>query len=125
MNFENAHKKLLEGKKIRRKDWEPFMHLSLSGGEVKTFRSETSNFYSHTSMLISNGWRVVDGDGKDLSFIDALEELRNKKHIDREEWQCNKFIFVDHDAIVACYAVEYEFMPSYKDMISTDWELLK
>ena len=45
MNYEKAHKELLSGKKIRRKEWEPLSHLRLIDKEVKAFKGENINFY--------------------------------------------------------------------------------
>ncbi len=124
MNFEKAYKELLLGKKIRRKDWEPLMHLRLMDGEVKTFKGENINFYGSSDILISTGWRVVDGDGTGLTFIEALEELKLKKAITRDELK-EGFIFVDQGSLALCRPIEYIFMPSFKCLCSLDWEIIK
>jgi len=87
MIFEKAHKELLLGKKIRRKEWEPLMHLRMVGKGVKTFRGEHTNFYTNSSIIISDGWKVIDGDGTYINFLQALEELRNKKWLTCREWE--------------------------------------
>ncbi len=124
MNFDKAHKELLAGKKIRRKEWEPFMHLRLIEGEVKTFKGENINYYSNSQLLISKGWKVVDGDGKDLNFVEALEELKLKKSITNDAL-VDAFIFIDQGSLAMCRAVEYDFMPTFKCLCSTDWEIVK
>ena len=124
MNFEKAHKELLAGKKIRRKEWEPFMHLRLIDGMVKTFKGENINFYGDARLLISTGWRVVDGDGKMMSFIDALEELKQKKAITREDLE-DGFLFVDKGNLALCRPIEYDFMPTFNCLCSVDWEIIK
>jgi|SRR6478752_7475603 len=125
MNFEKAHKELLSGKKIRRKEWEELMHLCMKDGCVIAYRGEYSNFYEHTNFLISEKWKVVDGDGKELSFIEALEELRNKKAITRDEWAGDCYVFVDKGNLALCRPVEFPFMPSFQEMNANDWEIMK
>lgn len=124
MNFDKAHKELLAGKKIRRKEWEPYMHLRLIDGVVKTYKGENINFYGRTDMLISNDWFVVDGDGKRLTFLEALEELKQKKSITRDEF-INSFIFVDNGNLALCKQIEYDFMPTFKCLCANDWEIIK
>lgn len=124
MNFEKAHKELLAGKKIRRKEWEPFMHLRLIDEKVKTFKGENVTFYGYPDLLISHEWIVVDGDGKKLNFLEALEELKQKKAITREGDE-NSFIFVDNGNLALCRQVAYEFMPTFKCLCSNDWEVMK
>lgn len=124
MNFDKAHKELLAGKKIRRKDWEPFMHLRLIDGKVKTFKGENINYYANSQLLISKGWKVVDGDDKELTFIEALEELKLKKSITNEAMG-DAFIFVDQGNLAMCRPVEYDFMPTFKCFCSNDWETCK
>lgn len=124
MNFEKAHKELLAGKKIRRKEWEAFQHLRLIDGRVKTFKGENINFYGYPDLLLSNEWQVVDGDGKKLSFVEALEELKLKKAITHSE-RPNCFIFVDNGHLALCREIEYDFMPDFKCFCSNDWEIMK
>lgn len=128
MNFEKAHKELKEGKKIRRKAWEPFMHLALINGKVKTFKGEYTNFYGNSDVILRDGWMILHGDGKELTFIEALEELKNKKYLTHKDWEekkLDRFIFVDSDQIAMCHAVEFDFMPTYKCFCSLDWEIMK
>lgn len=125
MEFTKAHKHLLDGKKIRRKEWEPLMHLKIIDDHVIAFRGEYSNFYDRADFLISTKWRVVDGDGTKLDFIEALEELKNKKAITRDDMPTDSFIFVDKGNLAICHPVRFDFMPSYQEMCSNDWELLK
>lgn len=124
MNFEKAHKELMQGKKIRRKEWEPYMHLRLINNHVKTFKGESIAYYGNADLLLSVNWFVVDGDGKKLSFLEALEELKMKKAITRDG-QESSFIFIDNGNLAICREVEYEFMPTFKCLCSNDWELMK
>jgi hypothetical protein len=125
MNFEKAYKEILEGKKIRRKSWEPLMHLALADGNIKAFRGEHSNFYGDLKMIMQSGWKVVGGDEKHITFVQALEELKNKKWITNETWGENIFIFLDGEKFAICRPVEYEFMPDFKCFCSQDWEVMK
>lgn len=128
MNFEKAFNELKDGKKIRRKDWENLMHMRIIDGHVKTFQGEYTNFYSEADILISNGWLVVDGDGTELNFIQALEELKAKEFLTHKEWledKTDKFIFIDNGQIACCRSIEFVFMPTYKCLCATDWEILK
>lgn len=124
MNFEKAFKELLAEKKIRRKEWEAFMHLKLHDGIVKTFKGEYTNFNADADILISKGWLVIDGDGVELTFLEVIEQLKNKKSITHKDW-VEQFIFVDADQIALCRSVAFEFMPTYKCLCSTDWEVMK
>lgn len=125
MNFANAYDALNEGHKIRRKDWEPLMHLKKVDNEVKTYRGEYTNFYADTSVILSTGWQVVDGDGKDLNFVEAIEQLRNKKKLTNAKWSGETFIFIDNDKIAMCKPIEYEFMPSWACLNAIDWVIMK
>ncbi len=125
MQFEKAHAELLKGKKIRRKEWDALMHLRVVDGHVVAFRGEYSNFYDNTNFLISNKWKVVDGDNKELSFIEALEELKAKKCITRDDWENDSFLFVDKGNLAICKPVKFDFMPSYVELCSQDWEIMK
>lgn len=124
MNFDKAYKELLAGKKIRRKEWEPLMHIRIIDGEVLAFRGEHKIFYQDSNILTSDGWMVVDGDGKQMKFIDALQELRNKKCITRESMG-DAFVFVDKDQLATCNPVKFDFMPTWRCLNSDDWSILK
>lgn len=128
MNFEKAFKELMNGKKIRRKEWESLMHMRIIKNVVKTFKGEYTNFFSSSEILTSDGWLVVDGDSAEFTFIEALEHLKNKKSITHKDWlekQSDKFIFVDKDQMACCRSVEYSFMPTYQCFCATDWEIMK
>jgi len=125
MNFDKAYKELLAGKKIRRKEWEAFLHLRMIGDTVKAFHAENIDFYSGSEILVSEDWTVVDGDDTKLTFIEALEELKLKKAITRETWREDTFMFVNNGNFVICKPVECEFMPTYACFCSADWEVMK
>lgn len=125
MNFDKAYRELLAGKKIRRKEWEAFLHLRMVGETVKAFRGENANFYSDSGIIVSEDWIVIDGDGKKLTFIEALEEMKQKKAITRESWAPDTFMFVNNGNFVICRPVECEFMPTYGCFCSADWEIMK
>lgn len=127
MNFEKAYAALLKGKKIRRREWDPYMHLRFIDGDVKTYKGEYTQFYNNAKILISIGWKVLDEEGDYLNFLEALEQLKNKKKLTNLEWIENnqdKFIFIDQNQIVMCTAVEFDFMPTFQCMTSNDWEIL-
>jgi len=125
MQFDKAHKELLSGKKIRRKEWEPLMHLRIMEDSVVAFRGEYSNFYDKPDFLISSKWKVLEGDGKELNFLEALEELKNKKAITRDDWEVDSFLFVDKSNLAICKPVRFDFMPSFNEMCQNDWEVIK
>jgi hypothetical protein len=114
----------MSGKKIRRKEWEHLLHLRLIGTVIKAFRGEITNFYNNPDFIQTKDWVVVDGDGKKLSFLEALEELKAKQSITREDMG-EAFIFVDNGNLALCRPVEYDFMPTFKCLCATDWEILK
>jgi hypothetical protein len=127
MNFEKAYRELLKGKNIRRKEWEHFMHLRLIEGKIKTYRGEYSHFYSTSNMILSNDWLVIDGDGKELTFLEALEELRQKKKLTSKrmvEDNIDAFIFIDKNQFAICKAIEFDFMPTYECFNASDWEVM-
>lgn len=125
MNFEKAHKELLSGKKIRRKEWESLMHMKMIDDKVVTFKGEYSTFYQDPSILISNGWKIVDSDDKSLNFLEALEELKNKKSIRLDNWAEDCFLFIDKNQFAYCKPVQFDFMPSYSELCMSDWEIMK
>ena len=84
MNFDKAFKELMAGKKIRRKEWEKLKYLQIRDGEVIAYQGEYTHYYQNSSVLLSIGWLVVDGDGTCLTFMEAIEELRNKKCITKK-----------------------------------------
>lgn len=124
MNFEKAHKELLNGKKIRRKEWESHMHLRMIEKNIVAYRGEITRFYDAPNILLSNDWEVVDGDGTKMNFLEALEILKQKKAVTREE-MCGAFLFVDDNQLAICRPVEYVFMPTFKCMCLNDWEIMK
>ena len=125
MNFDNAHRKLLAGSRIRRKAWEPLMHMVLRDEKIRTYKGEYSNFYGTADIMLSNGWTVLEGDGKELTFLEALDELKNRKRLSNNLWNPDIFIFVDGENIAICKPVECEFTPSFKCLCSSDWEVMK
>lgn len=128
MQFEKAYKELLKGKKIRRKEWETFMHLRFQNNEVKAYKGDYTHFYNNANILISDDWMVLDGDGKVLSFLESIEELKNKKKLTNKKWleeKLDKFIFIADNQFTMCTAVEYEFMPTWEDLMSSDWEVMQ
>jgi hypothetical protein len=128
MNFDKAHKELLSGKKIRRKEWEPLMHMRIIDGHVKTFKGEYTNFYKDADIITTNGWLVVDGDNIELTFVEAIGQLKAKKQLTHKNWleeQSDKFIFIDHNRIAMCKSVEFEFMPTWECLNSDDWQIMK
>jgi len=129
MNFEKAYNEMLKGKKIRRKSWEKLSHIKYfpstkdQDGTIRTYSSKIDNFHCDASILISKQWSVINGDGKELTFLEALEELKNKKEITNKLW-ANQFLFLDGDHFACCSAVESGWMPSYKCLMANDWEVM-
>ncbi len=124
MNFEKAMKELHAGKKIRRKEWGHLTHLKIIDNEVVAFRGEVTNFDENPSILISDGWIVVDGDGKKMTFIEGIEQLKLKKCLTQDSMN-ESFIFIDNESIVMCKPVEFNFMPTWKCINANDWEIMK
>lgn len=128
MIFEKAYKELKEGKRIRRKSWEPLMHMVILEDQIKTFKGEYSNFHAQGNVILSKGWRVIEEDGttgKEIDFVAVLEELKSKKRITHDSWKSYTFLFVDGDKLAVCKPIEYDFMPTYKCFCSNDWEVMK
>lgn len=125
MQFEKAYAELLKGKKIRRKEWELLMHLRIIDGKVIAFKCDNIYFYDSSNFILSDKWTVIDGDGEYLSFIDALEHLKNKKCIRKDDWPEDAFLFVDKDQFTYCKPIQFDFMPSWKCFNSSDWEIMK
>jgi hypothetical protein len=127
MNFDKAYKELLKGKKIRRKEWEHFMHLRYVDGEVKTYKGDYTHFYKTSNIVLSNDWISLDGDGRELTFLEALEELKNKKKLTCKQWiedKLDAFIFIDKNQFAMCKAIEFDFMPTFECFMATDWEIM-
>jgi hypothetical protein len=127
MQFDKAYRELLKGKKIRRKEWEHLQHMRLIEGTIKTYRGDYTHFYQDANILISTGWIVLDGDGTELTFIEALEELKAKRKLTCKQWieeKKDKFIFVDQNNLAMCTAIEFMFMPTYQCLLAQDWELM-
>lgn len=126
MNFDKAYTELMAGKRIRRKEWTRYTHMRLVEGKIKTFQTETNSFYTDAQHLFANDWTVIDGDGKKITFVEAVEELKQKKGIRHEGMELDSFIFIDNNNHFAiCKAVEFQFMPTFKCLCSNDWEVLK
>ena len=124
MNFEKALKELLSGKKIRRKEWGHLTHLKIIDNKVIAFRGEVTHFNEDPDLLISKGWKIVDGDGTEMTFMEGIEQLKAKKCLTRNEMG-EAFIFIDNDNIALCKPVEFAFMPSWKCLNASDWETMK
>lgn len=125
MIFKKAYIELLDGKRIRRKEWEPLLHLKLVDKKVTAFRGETTLFSGNCDVLNSHQWKVVGGDQTRLSFVEALEELSQQRFITREGWGENEYLFIDRDQFAVCKPVEFEFMPTFKCLRAQDWEVMK
>ncbi len=123
MNFEKAYKELIAGKKIRRREWEKLRYLQLKD-KVIAYQGEYSQFETDPNVLVSAGWKVVDGDGASMTFIEALEQLRNRKCITTDAMG-ESFIFIDSDQITLCKPVEFIFMPTWQCLNQNDWEIMK
>jgi len=124
MNFEKAFKQLLTGKKIRRKAWEPNMHMRVNDSGIQTYKSEVSTHHMNADVFLTKDWKVLDGDGMLLTFMEALEELKLKKFITREGMG-DSFLFIDNGVFAICKAVEYDFMPTFQCLCSNDWEVIQ
>lgn len=124
MNFEKAMKELYAGKKIRRKEWGHLMHLRFIDGKVIAFRGEITQFNEDPNLLITTGWKVVDGDGTTMTFIEAIEQLKAKKCMTQDNMG-EAFIFIDNDNVALCKPVEFNFMPTWKCINSDDWSVMK
>jgi hypothetical protein len=124
MNFEKAMKELYAGKKIRRKEWGHLTHLRMIDDKVVAFRGEVTHFNENPNLLISRGWKVVDGDGTEMTFLEGIEQLRAKKCLTKDNME-NEFIFIDGDNIAMCKPVEFDFMPTWKCINSDDWSVMK
>lgn len=124
MNFEKAYAEMLDGKSIRRKEWEAMQHMRLVKKEVATYRAETSNYFANANTLLTTGWRVVDGDGTEMTFVEALAHLKQKKTVTRDGLD-GGYVLVDNGNLALCKPVESDYMPTYKDLCAMDWETMK
>ena len=124
MNYEKAHKELLAGKKIRRKEWEKYMHLQLVDGQIKTFKGEITLFSADSNILISTGWKIVDGDGEEVTFLEAVEFLRQKKCITKNSLG-EGYLFIDNGQWAMCKPIQFQFMPTFMCLSANDWEIIK
>ncbi len=124
MNFEEAFIKLKEGKKIRRKDWETLMHMKLEKSIILTYKGESFGLHSAADILLSKDWYIIGEEGVSFTFVEAIPELKKKKMISNDSLN-GGYVFVDNGELAICKPVEYKFMPTFKDMISNDWELMK
>ena len=125
MIFAKAYIELLEGKRIKRKEWDSLSHLKLIDKKVTAFRGETTMFSGDSSIINSHQWKVVGGDGTRLSFVEAIEELKQKRFITREGWEENEYLFIDKDMFAVCKPVKFDFMPTFKCFCSQDWEVMR
>jgi len=124
VNFDKAFKELIAGKSIRRKKWCDLMCIRKIEDDLKTFKGESLHLYSNSSLLLSDGWLIVDSDGTKMPFVEALNALKLNKKITHENMN-GGYIFIDNGSFAKCVAVEYDFMPTYEDICSNDWELIK
>lgn len=124
MNFDKAVIELMKGKKIRRKEWEKLRYLQVNDGKVIAFQGEYTQFYNDPGILLSTGWKVLDGDGALMTFVEAIEILKLKKCITKEDMG-EAFIFIDNDNLTMCKPVPFMFMPTWKCLGSNDWEIIK
>lgn len=129
MVFEKVYDELLKGKRIRRKEWEQLMYLQIVDGRVKTFKGEYTHFSADADILVSKGWRIVgDEEKKDLTFLEALDALKQKKAVTNSAWDDyndNSHILIDQGQIAKCRSVGYSFMPTFKCFCANDWEVMK
>jgi len=125
VTFEEAYKELLAGKKIRRKEWNGLNHIRICDGILKSFSGEFVNFNPLPDILPSDGWILVNDDGVELSFIQAIDQLKIGKSVAHKNWK-DKFIFVEYDELILAGTVECEFLPiTYKCLCANDWEVME
>jgi len=124
MNFDDAFVQLKAGKKIRRKKWEPLMHMKIIANEVVTYKGESFGLHSDADILLSKDWYVIDNEDIKFTFVESLQELKKKKMISRESLN-GGYVFIDNGQLAMCKPIEYEFMPTFDDMCSIDWEIMK
>jgi hypothetical protein len=125
MNFTKAYKELMGGAKIRRKEWGDLMFLHYKDGTLITYKAEHTHFYHDVDILISKDWMVLGSDGKEIPFIEVIEELKNKKQVRRLTWKENEYLYIDNGQFVYCKPIECDFMPTFQCLCSSDWEILK
>lgn len=124
MNFDDAFAQLKAGKKIRRKKWEPLMHMKIKDEYILTYRGESFGLHSSSDILLTKGWYVLGEEGVSLNFVDTLSELKKKKMISNDLLN-GGYIFIDNGDLAMCKPIEYSFMPTFEDMCSLDWEIMK
>ena len=124
MNFEKIFIELTKGKKIRRKNWEPLMHMKIVNGEIITYKGESFHMHSDAKILLTKDWSLVDDDSKKFPFVEALNELKQKKYITHESLN-GGYVFIDNNTLAICKPIEYMFMPTFEDLCAIDWETMK
>jgi hypothetical protein len=124
MNFEDAFTQLMCHKKIRRKKWEPLMHMKIDKFEIRTYKGESFGLHSGAEILLTKDWYVIGEEEPKYTFVEALPELKKKKMLTNESLD-GGYIFIDNGHLAICKPVEYEFMPTFEDMTSLDWETMK
>ena len=133
MNFKEAVEYLKIGKKVRISFWEKNIYLQMGerdGGSfientIMSFRQEAIPYSYDLSILTSDDWMVVGGDGENISFAEAMENIRNKKMVRLSTWPDSTFLVEDSNQLCMKRLCEHPFNPCYNDFISDQWEIIE
>ncbi len=126
MDFPSAMFELKQGKKVRRREWEPSIYLHKKSLEIKSFRRESVPFNYYIDILISSGW-IVEGILEELTFSEAILHTLSNRKIRFKDWTDDCWLEATNDKkeLFMRKNSEYTFIPSYPCCIATDWEVIE
>lgn len=129
MNFTDAMKELDSGRKIFRREWNGRYlkkHADTFSGVIKISSFE-EGFYPFTydlDILNTDDWQLYGSHEEVFNFTEAIEHLKNGRRLMRKDWE-DCYIALDRDyALMIRKIIESSFIPTFKCLSSSDWEIL-
>lgn len=124
MHIKDALLRLKEGKKIRHSSWgkEEYICMNDKTNDITFYHLQAISFNMEPSILISNEWETLDGNRKNMDFMDALFVLSQGGKI-RSDYIEGEFIEMDllTKNIFVKKVIESEFIIDHQSLFSTEW----
>ena len=110
--------------KIRRMDWDPKAYIFLEEGSGEFLWHDCETFVPTYESLCGDDWEIVS-ERKKMSFLAAMDLLKQGKRMTREAWTLGERIWLNHTTLWRefpreCMPVDH-YRPKFEDLDATDW----
>lgn len=124
MNFNEAYENLKNGLALKRKKWESDIYITLDEMEnIVSCKREAKHYNCNYELIESKEWKIIGGDGKKITFIEAIPHLKNGKCITNNEMN-SSYLFIDNGNLAISELFEYCFDLQFACLSANDWEIV-